>query len=95
MMDASTAAAIVEHMLAVSDGKTITLTREAAEALAQGYRFRDARATEAERVLLAIGAATTRPGQPVDRTLPLNIADLIHPVATLCREAWAVREKKP
>lgn len=94
MIDASTAAAIVEHALEVGSGKTITLTRDAAEALAHGYRSRDARATEAERVLLSIANAT-RPGQPAERTLPLNIADLIHPVAVLCREAWDAREKKP
>lgn len=95
MIDASTAAAIVEHALEVSGSKTITLTREAAEALAHGYRSRDTRATEVERVLLSISAATTRPGHPVERTLPVNIADLIHPVAVLCREAWDAREKKP
>lgn len=95
MIDASTAAAIVEHALEVSGSKTITLTRDAAEALAHGYRSRDARATEVERVLLSISAATTRPGRPVERTLPVNIADLIHPVAVLCREAWDAREKKP
>ncbi len=95
MIDADTAAAIVEHALDVSTGKTITLTRDAAEALARGYRSRHARATEAERVLLAISASTTRPGQRIERTLPLNIADLIYPVAVLCREAWDAREKKP
>jgi hypothetical protein len=95
MMHADTAAAIVEHALAVSNDKTITLTRDAADVLARGYRTRHERAAEAERVLLAIGVAITRPGERVGRELPYNLADLIHPVAILCREAWDAREKKP